>query len=134
MAITAKYHGVLFIVAAPSTSIDLSLPSGATIPIEERSSKEVVTIRGVPVDQQQQQQQEQSSAEAHIPKKAKTSNTNSTTTTVHIAAKGIQVWNPSFDITPASLISAIATEKGMIVKSPGSEVFNVVEFLSTNKK
>jgi len=34
-----------------------------------------------------------------------------------IAPKGIGVWNPAFDITPAYLISAIITEKG-IVKKP----------------
>lgn len=33
-----------------------------------------------------------------------------------IAAEGIGVWNPSFDVTPASFISAIVTERGAIVK------------------
>lgn len=30
-----------------------------------------------------------------------------------IAAKGIQCWNPAFDVTPASLIAGIITEKGV---------------------
>jgi methylthioribose-1-phosphate isomerase len=34
-----------------------------------------------------------------------------------IAAKGIKVFNPAFDVTPASLITAIITEKG-IIKPP----------------
>ncbi len=34
-----------------------------------------------------------------------------------IAADGAQAWNPVFDVTPASLVSAIVTEKG-VVESP----------------
>lgn len=30
-----------------------------------------------------------------------------------IAAKGIKCWNPAFDVTPASLITGIITEKGV---------------------
>jgi len=36
-----------------------------------------------------------------------------------VAAKGSQVWNPVFDITPASLVDVIVTEKG-IVRAPDS--------------
>jgi methylthioribose-1-phosphate isomerase len=36
------------------------------------------------------------------------------------AAAGVQVRNPSFDVTPAELVSAIITEKG-IVRSPTEE-------------
>lgn len=32
---------------------------------------------------------------------------------VRIAAEGINVWNPSFDVTPADLITGIITEKGV---------------------
>ena len=31
-----------------------------------------------------------------------------------IAANGIGVWNPAFDITPASIITKIITEKGCV--------------------
>ena len=31
-----------------------------------------------------------------------------------IAADGIHVWNPAFDIAPASLITKIITEKGCV--------------------
>jgi len=41
IALSAKYHGVPFFVAAPSTSIDLKLDSGKDIVIEERSSSEI---------------------------------------------------------------------------------------------
>jgi len=45
--------------------------------------------------------------------------------TVSIAAQGIGVWNASFDITPASLITGIVTEKGVVVKDPGNEQFDL---------
>jgi methylthioribose-1-phosphate isomerase len=44
LAVLARHHGLPFYVAAPSSTIDPSLPSGAEIPIEERSAAE---IRGV---------------------------------------------------------------------------------------
>lgn len=34
-----------------------------------------------------------------------------------IAPKGVQAWNPAFDVTPAELITAIITEKG-VIKNP----------------
>jgi methylthioribose-1-phosphate isomerase len=37
---------------------------------------------------------------------------------IRVASEGINVFNPSFDITPASLITALITEKG-IVMHPG---------------
>ncbi|KAJ3097320.1 S-methyl-5-thioribose-1-phosphate isomerase [Phlyctochytrium bullatum] len=85
LAITARYHNVPFIVAAPSTSIDLNLASGDQIPIEQRSGLEVVRIRGEVVDD-----------EGNL--KEHDANTAVVTSTVHIAAKGIGVWNPSFDV------------------------------------
>jgi methylthioribose-1-phosphate isomerase len=66
-------------VAAPVTSIDLSLPSGEQIVIEERSPKELLNSEGGLGRQ--------------------------------VAAPGISVWNPAFDVTPANLITAIITEK-----------------------
>ena len=41
VAVLAKHHGIPFYVAAPFTTIDLSLPNGAGIPIEERGAEEV---------------------------------------------------------------------------------------------
>ena len=35
------------------------------------------------------------------------------------------VYNPSFDVTPAELISAIVTEKGVAVKEEGVKVFDL---------
>ncbi|CAJ0755628.1 11548_t:CDS:2, partial [Entrophospora sp. SA101] len=82
LAISAKYHGVMFIVAAPSTSIDLSIKSGKDIIIEER---------------------------------------------IRVPPKGVKVWNPSFDVTPAELITAIVTEVGVMVKKDGVKEFDLVE-------
>lgn len=47
LAIVAKYHGVPFYVAAPSTSCDMDLPNGDNIVIEERSHKEMTRIKDV---------------------------------------------------------------------------------------
>lgn len=44
LAVLARAHGIPFYVAAPYSTIDLSLPTGASIPIEERSTDEVVFI------------------------------------------------------------------------------------------
>src|SRR5207302_284769 len=41
VAVLAKAHGIPFYVAAPSSTFDLSLRSGAAIPIEQRDSREV---------------------------------------------------------------------------------------------
>jgi methylthioribose-1-phosphate isomerase len=49
VAVIAKHHGIPFYVAAPISTLDLSMASGALIPIEERSAKEVTEVRGVAV-------------------------------------------------------------------------------------
>jgi translation initiation factor eIF-2B subunit alpha/methylthioribose-1-phosphate isomerase len=49
MAVVAKENGVPFYVAAPTSTIDTSLASGAKIPIEERSPQEVLHLDGHPV-------------------------------------------------------------------------------------
>ncbi|HUD71491.1 MAG TPA: S-methyl-5-thioribose-1-phosphate isomerase, partial [Dongiaceae bacterium] len=41
VAVLAQAHGVPFYVAAPTSTVDLSLPTGAGIPIEERSAGEM---------------------------------------------------------------------------------------------
>jgi methylthioribose-1-phosphate isomerase len=78
VAVLARHHGVPFYVAAPSSTIDPALASGAQIPIEERDGEEV---RRVGAQQ--------------------------------TAPSGTPVYNPAFDVTPASLISAIITERGI---------------------
>jgi len=47
LAVLAMENGIPFYVAAPTTTIDLSLVSGDEIPIEQRSPEEVTHIQGV---------------------------------------------------------------------------------------
>ncbi len=46
VALLAKAHGIPFYVAAPSSTFDLSLASGAEIPIEHRASEEITLTFG----------------------------------------------------------------------------------------
>jgi len=48
LALVAAAHGVPFFVAAPSSTFDLTLATGAGIPIEERAAAEVLAPLGVP--------------------------------------------------------------------------------------
>ena len=49
LAVLAMENGIPFYVAAPTTTIDLSLTSGDGIPIEQRSPDEVTHIQGVSI-------------------------------------------------------------------------------------
>ncbi|MGH9484493.1 MAG: S-methyl-5-thioribose-1-phosphate isomerase, partial [Terriglobales bacterium] len=49
VAVLAKENGVPFYVAAPLSTLDLSLTSGEQIPIEQRSAHEVTHLQGVPI-------------------------------------------------------------------------------------
>ncbi|KAF2405156.1 putative translation initiation factor [Trichodelitschia bisporula] len=96
LAILAKYHGVKFLIAAPRTTIDLNTATGDNIVIEERPGKELTLMRG--------------------PRYDGVSVDRSAIETVCIAADGIGVWNPAFDVTPACLIDGIITEVGVAEK------------------
>lgn len=100
LAIVAKYHGVKFVVAAPTTSIDMRTLSGKDIEIEHRPGREMVVIRGPTV---REGTREFEVDLEHIE-------------TVVTAAQGIGTYNPSFDVTPNELIDAIVTEKGIAMK------------------
>ncbi|KAF2433269.1 putative translation initiation factor [Tothia fuscella] len=96
LAIIAKHHGVKFLVAAPRTTIDLTTASGDDIVIEERPGREVSFIRG--------------------PKYDGVTLDRAAVETIAIAAEGIDIWNPAFDVTPAALIDGIITEIGVAEK------------------
>lgn len=102
LAVLARYHGVKFLVAAPRTTIDLATRSGNEIIIEERPANEVTRIRGPTID-----------SEGVLGESA----------TISTATLGIDVWNPAFDVTPASLIDAVITEVGTIEKEDGTFSF-----------
>jgi len=79
VAILARHFGIPFYVAAPTSSIDMSLATGAQIPIEQRDPSEVSHGMGK-----------------------------------QTAPPEVDIYNPAFDVTPAALVSAIITEKGVI--------------------
>ncbi|EAT88866.2 hypothetical protein SNOG_03661 [Parastagonospora nodorum SN15] len=106
LAILAKHHGVKFLVAAPRTTIDLKTKSGADIVIEERPGKEVTLVKG--------------------PRHDGVTLDLGVVETISIAANGINVWNPAFDVTPAELIDGIITELGVVEKDSNG-VFHLEE-------
>ncbi len=79
VAVLAARHRIPFYVACPLSTIDLSVPSGREIPIEERAASEVTGFRDT-----------------------------------QWAAVGVNVRNPSFDVTPADLVTALITERGIV--------------------
>ncbi|MEW8219096.1 MAG: S-methyl-5-thioribose-1-phosphate isomerase, partial [Candidatus Thiodiazotropha taylori] len=85
LAVAAKHHQLKVMVVAPTSTIDMSLPSGAEIPIEVRDGAEIESCGSK-----------------------------------RVAADGAQVWNPVFDVTPAGMVDAIVTEKG-VVHAPNEE-------------
>lgn len=99
LAVLARHHNVRFMVAAPRTTIDLETASGKDIVIEERAADEVTRIKG--------------------PRIGSDGSLNDSVT-VSIAAPGIDVWNPAFDVTPAALIDGIVTEVGVVEKQQGA--------------
>ncbi|EEH19074.1 methylthioribose-1-phosphate isomerase [Paracoccidioides brasiliensis Pb03] len=101
LAVLAKHHGVKFLVAAPRTTIDMNTKSGEGIAIEERPRQEMTRIRGPRVGGEQ--------------------DGLGAMETITVAADGIDVWNPAFDVTPASLIDGIITEIGVVEKDRDGE-------------
>lgn len=97
LAVLAKHHGIKFMVAAPTTSIDLQTETGDGIKIEERKQQELTQITGAVI-------------------KPDGSVDESTKVRVATADQRIDVWNPAFDVTPAELIDAVVTEKGAVEK------------------
>lgn len=109
LAVLARFHGIKFVVAAPTTSIDLLTESGGQIRIEDRAKHELTQITGAVVNE----------ADGKVDV--------SRTARVAIADQKIDVWNPAFDVTPYELIDAIITEKGEVVRSEkGTFAFQAV--------
>ncbi|MCU7836889.1 MAG: S-methyl-5-thioribose-1-phosphate isomerase [gamma proteobacterium symbiont of Taylorina sp.] len=87
LAVLARHHGIKFMVAAPTTTIDMNIASGEEIPIEERADTEVLGF-----------------AENKV------------------AAQGARARNPAFDVTPAELVDAIVTEKGVVLNPDAEKI------------
>ncbi|KAK6497816.1 S-methyl-5-thioribose-1-phosphate isomerase [Arthrobotrys musiformis] len=107
LAIIAKHFGVKFVVAAPTTSVDLNTKSGEGIKIEQRPGWEVLVVSGPTVVNNPGSKEEGGVVEVDV----------ADVRSVKQAANGIGVFNPSFDVTPASLIDAIVTENGVVEKN-----------------
>ncbi|KAJ2160252.1 S-methyl-5-thioribose-1-phosphate isomerase [Coemansia sp. RSA 552] len=105
LAVAAKFHNCPFVVAAPSTSIDLGLADGSGIVIEERDPNEILQAAGFTRD---------SVASGTLKREC-----------LQVAPLDTHAWNPSFDVTPASLISAIVTERGVFEKKSGRSEFTL---------
>jgi methylthioribose-1-phosphate isomerase len=79
LAVNCKHHGVEFYIAAPLSTIDFAIETGAQIPVEERSPEEIRV-----------------------------------TGSRQMTPVGAPVYNPSFDVTPSTLITGIITERGVL--------------------
>jgi methylthioribose-1-phosphate isomerase len=86
-ALAAWDNGVPFYVALPLSTIDWSLDQGRDIPIEERSATELTHITG------------------------RTS--SGAMETVRVVPEGSPALNLGFDVTPARLVTALITERGL---------------------
>ncbi len=87
-ALAAHDTGVPFYVALPSPTIDFSISDGLSeIPIEERDAEEVASIHGL--------------------------SENGTVESVRLTPLGSDAANPAFDVTPARLVTALITERGV---------------------
>lgn len=49
LAVLANHHNIPFFIAAPSSTLDTTLPIGDFIPIEERSAEELTHIEGISI-------------------------------------------------------------------------------------
>lgn len=87
-AIAANYYNIPFYVAAPSSSIDRNCKSGKAITIEQRNESEVLYQDGPDKDGIRR--------------------------TIMVCSPGSAALNPAFDVTPASLITGIITEHGIV--------------------
>jgi methylthioribose-1-phosphate isomerase len=87
-AIIAKNYNIPFYIAAPTSTFDMGCPDGSHIVIEERSQDEVLYQQGP-------------NKEGKIEK-------------ILVCSPGSRALNPAFDVTPAGLITAFITEKGLI--------------------
>ena len=86
-ALAAKDNNIPFYVALPSSTIDWSIKDPKDIPIEERDSKELSHIEGLGEDNKLQK--------------------------ILIYPQKSNVLNLAFDVTPAKLVTALITEKGI---------------------
>ena len=86
-ALACADNGIPFYVAAPRSTLDFACPDGAAIPIEEREADEFRLVHGLDAHGDPSALQQLPAKEA--------------------------VANPAFDVTPARLVTALITERGV---------------------
>ena len=110
-ALAAHDNGVPFYVALPASTIDWSIADGvAEIPIEARSDREVTHIQGLVRDAAGAAQGDSPRGES----------SPGTLTQVQLTPTGSVGFNPAFDVTPARLVTALITERGVVSASEES--------------
>ncbi len=87
VALACRDAGIPFMVAAPWSTVDLSMADGSHIEIEERAGEEVTVLDGV-----------------------------------RLAPEASRGFNPAFDVTPARLVDAVATERGVAEPRTGTDL------------
>jgi len=127
LAILAHEHGIPFYVAAPTSSIDLMLETGADIPIEQRSPDEVTGVTWSSVFEAPSPEAtraldaltekgayEFGLGRGHKLMLARKGAAYQFDGWARIAPVNVPVFNPAFDVTPAEYITAIITERGVV--------------------
>ncbi|MDY0340159.1 MAG: S-methyl-5-thioribose-1-phosphate isomerase [Coriobacteriia bacterium] len=126
LAVLCKEHGIPFYVAAPSSTVDLTLATGDEIVIEERDEREVtgITASGViephsPEESRALDMLTQTGSYAlgmtkgHQMQLTRKGGAYQFDAWIRIAPPNIEVYNPAFDVTPAAYVTAIITERGV---------------------
>jgi methylthioribose-1-phosphate isomerase len=90
-ALAARDNDIPFYVALPSPTIDWEIEDGAAIPIERRDGREVTHIEGWTEEGRR--------------------------VAVRLAPEGSPAANYAFDVTPARLVTALITERGICAAS-----------------
>ncbi len=96
-ALAAAAAGIPFVVAGPTSTIDPACACGADIEIEERDDEEVRGVRTGP------------DGDLH-----------------RLTLEGTPCRNPAFDVTPASLVAALITERGVAHPAQGGSVLELL--------
>ncbi len=126
LAVLCKEHDIPFYVAAPSSTVDLTLATGDEIVIEERDEREVtgITVSGV-IEPRTSIETRALDAlteagpyalgmtKGHQMELTRKGGAYQFDAWVRIAPPSIEVYNPAFDVTPAEYVTAIITERGV---------------------
>jgi len=135
LAVLAKEHGIPFYVAAPTSTIDLTISDGSQITIEERDPAEVegFTVSGFfeadTADAArafdvltQDGAYEVPLTKGHKMVLERKGGAYSFDAWFKMTPPGVEIYNPAFDITPGEYITAFITEVGVVRPEPDYEL------------